>query len=271
MADKKISQLTGATTPLAGTEVLPIVQSSTTKKVSVADLTAGRVTALGNKSTVGGSSGFPFLPFDGMLVGADVNAGVKIGIVNQDTGSSASAGLGFYAAGGSWTFEMPRDVTTFQNPLIAKFGTNEVFRFTYDGNFKPVAGKGIDFSANTHAAGMTSELLNWYEVGTWTPTGFGITFASATGKYTRIGNIVVCTFAVTFPTTADANVAYITGLPFAASADCGVAMGAYATDLTYATAVGNTYLVPKNTAGNAFKTNADLSTQSILGSVSYPV
>ena len=42
MADLKISQLTAASTPLAGTEVLPIVQSSSTKKVSVADLTAGR-------------------------------------------------------------------------------------------------------------------------------------------------------------------------------------------------------------------------------------
>lgn len=42
MADLKISQLTGATTPLAGTEVLPIVQSGTTKQVSVANLTAGR-------------------------------------------------------------------------------------------------------------------------------------------------------------------------------------------------------------------------------------
>jgi hypothetical protein len=42
MADLKISQLTGASTPLAGTEVLPIVQSSTTKQVSVANLTAGR-------------------------------------------------------------------------------------------------------------------------------------------------------------------------------------------------------------------------------------
>lgn len=42
MADLKISQLTGATTPLAGTEVLPIVQSGTTKKVAVSDLTAGR-------------------------------------------------------------------------------------------------------------------------------------------------------------------------------------------------------------------------------------
>ena len=42
MADKKISALTGATTPLAGSEVLPIVQSSTTVKVAVSDLTAGR-------------------------------------------------------------------------------------------------------------------------------------------------------------------------------------------------------------------------------------
>jgi hypothetical protein len=42
MADKKISALTAATTPLAGTEVLPIVQSGATVKVAVSDLTAGR-------------------------------------------------------------------------------------------------------------------------------------------------------------------------------------------------------------------------------------
>ena len=42
MADTKISALTSAATPLAGTEVLPIVQSGATVKVSVADLTANR-------------------------------------------------------------------------------------------------------------------------------------------------------------------------------------------------------------------------------------
>jgi hypothetical protein len=42
MANTKISALTSSTTPLAGTEVLPIVQSSATVKVSVANLTAGR-------------------------------------------------------------------------------------------------------------------------------------------------------------------------------------------------------------------------------------
>jgi hypothetical protein len=52
MADKKISALTGASTPLAGTEVLPIVQSGSTVKVSVANLTAGRsISAAGVSSS----------------------------------------------------------------------------------------------------------------------------------------------------------------------------------------------------------------------------
>lgn len=38
MANVKISALTPATTPLAGSEVLPLVQSSATKKVTVNDL-----------------------------------------------------------------------------------------------------------------------------------------------------------------------------------------------------------------------------------------
>jgi hypothetical protein len=40
MADKKISQLTSATLPLAGTELVPVVQSGATVKVSVANLSA---------------------------------------------------------------------------------------------------------------------------------------------------------------------------------------------------------------------------------------
>ena len=42
MANKTITELTVATTPLTGGEVLPVVQSGTTVKVSVANLTAGR-------------------------------------------------------------------------------------------------------------------------------------------------------------------------------------------------------------------------------------
>lgn len=42
MADLKISALPAATVPLAGTEVLPIVQSGTTKQVSIDNLTTGK-------------------------------------------------------------------------------------------------------------------------------------------------------------------------------------------------------------------------------------
>lgn len=41
MADTKISALPAATTPLDGTEVVPLVQSGTTKKVAVSSLMAG--------------------------------------------------------------------------------------------------------------------------------------------------------------------------------------------------------------------------------------
>jgi hypothetical protein len=41
MADAKISALPAASTPVAGTEVLPIVQSSTTVKLAISDITPG--------------------------------------------------------------------------------------------------------------------------------------------------------------------------------------------------------------------------------------
>ena len=45
MADAKISALPAVSTPIAGTEVLPIVQSSTTKKISVAEIQAAPFSA----------------------------------------------------------------------------------------------------------------------------------------------------------------------------------------------------------------------------------
>ncbi len=61
MADVKISALPASTTPLAGTEVLPIVQSSTTKQVSVANLTAGRAVSAASLAATGPSGGLSFI------------------------------------------------------------------------------------------------------------------------------------------------------------------------------------------------------------------
>jgi hypothetical protein len=57
MADVKISQLPAATTPLAGTEEVPLVQSGTTKKVTVANLRGTAVTAVTGTAPVVSSGG----------------------------------------------------------------------------------------------------------------------------------------------------------------------------------------------------------------------
>jgi hypothetical protein len=71
MADKKISQLTGATTPLAGTEVLPIVQSGSTVKVSAADVTAGRAVSAASVAVTGST-----VPANGVYLPAANTVGI---------------------------------------------------------------------------------------------------------------------------------------------------------------------------------------------------
>ena len=141
MADTKISALPASTTPLAGTEVLPIVQSGATKQVSVANLTAGRAISA-------------------------------------------------------------TELTLSTGNLI--IGTS---------------GKGIDFSA-TPGTG-TSELLNDYETGDWTPTiafggaSVGQSYAIQNGYYTKVGNIVTLTGRVAFIAKGSSTGnATITGFPF---------------------------------------------------------
>lgn len=79
------------------------------------------------------------------------------------------------------------------------------------------AGNGIDFSANSNTPGATSELLDWYEEGTWTPTvsGFGTpTYVTQNGKYTRIGNIVHITGKLHFTGASGSSTVEIQNLPY---------------------------------------------------------
>lgn len=75
-------------------------------------------------------------------------------------------------------------------------------------------GQGIDFSANAAAAGMTSELLDDYEEGAWTPavSSAGTTH-TATGQYTKIGNMVHIQCVIHF-TQSGTTFGSISGLPY---------------------------------------------------------
>jgi hypothetical protein len=63
----------------------------------------------------------------------------------------------------------------------------------HDGNLVfETAGTGIDFSANANATGMSSELLDDYEEGTWSPQikGWNGSYSASEGGYIKIGRQV---------------------------------------------------------------------------------
>jgi hypothetical protein len=254
MSNSKISALTSATTPLAGTEILPIVQSSTTKQVSAANLTAGRAVSM-LSATIGPNA----LALSGAVVdvGKDQNSPTRFGISNQNSGASATAGINFEVAGGGWQLDVPADVATFANPLIGKFNNTEVFRFKSTGSFAPVNGAGIDFSA-TPGTG-TSELLADYEEGTFTPsyTGTGgnptVAYATQDGIYTKVGRLV--TFKIILTTSSSSGGSGdlgVTGLPFAVSSGAGGSMQfsyAFATPVLQAIPSGSNVVLYDTYAG----------------------
>jgi hypothetical protein len=89
--------------------------------------------------------------------------------------------------------------------------------FTKDGISFP-SGQGIDFSATSDASGKTSELLDDYEEGTFTP-GFGvsngnITYSNQWGKYVKIGSVVYIWFRMVATNDANGYLYYLTNLPF---------------------------------------------------------
>ncbi len=90
-----------------------------------------------------------------------------------------------------------------------------------DGNLViGTAGKGIDFSADPSAPGMTSELLDDYEEGTWTPidsSGAGLSLTVANATYVKVGRLVTANFAIVYPATASPATARVGGLPFTSS------------------------------------------------------
>jgi hypothetical protein len=200
MANSKISALTSATTPLAGTEILPIVQSGVTTNVTVANLTAGR------SVTTGG------LTSDNFTLQTDVS-----GLMT----------LGRFGASYPWVLVRPNSTAT--GIEIRDFVGNAQLQITQAtgnvtfsiGNLvQGTAAKGINFTANTPLAGMTSQLLNWYEEGTWTPNqGAGLTLVGAftsAGKYTRIGRNVTVSGTVTGATSVAVSVSGVitSNLPF---------------------------------------------------------
>jgi hypothetical protein len=120
MADIKISNLPAATTPLAGTEVLPIVQSGTTKKVAVTDLTAGRAVSTQN------------LEYTGTLTGSTGVINIGAGQIIKD----AAGNLGLGVTPSAWAgipsiLQMPGGASVFGFGNGTNVASNTYFNSGY--------------------------------------------------------------------------------------------------------------------------------------------
>ena len=130
-------------------------------------------------------------------------AGARITI---ESGSAANTGPQFQMICGShnWSMQVPKAAGNLEfnnngSPAFNMLNTNDFL--LYDGDVViGTAGHGIDFSARGNAGGMTSELLDHYEEGSWTPSiypmssNIPVTYTTRVGQYTRIGNTVYWQF-----------------------------------------------------------------------------
>ena len=87
---------------------------------------------------------------------------------------------------------------------------------TFAGNIVVASGKGIDFSATSDATGKTSELLDDYEEGTFTPVITGATHSDlgSYGRYVRVGKLVTISVRIQISASAVSGGVTVTGLPF---------------------------------------------------------
>lgn len=244
MADTKISALPASTTPLAGTEVLPLVQSGVTKKVAVSDLTAGRAVNTGpltvtnatggataaNYAVVRGStadnSNYPAVELQGgTLYQAGrapkltlANAGLGVGLYSGYMSSTFTAQYGIYLDS-SVGLQLQSSASGAPVTKLS-LGTGNDVTLSLGNFIQGTAAKGVNFTANTPAAGMTSQLLNWYEEGTWTPTMTSAagttTVNTSSARYTRIGDHVFVVFRIDYTTNGSVGTSDFTigGLPF---------------------------------------------------------
>ena len=323
MSNKKISQLTAATTPLAGTEVLPIVQSGSTVKVTNNDLrpkqiqsnaTSGVLQIAGPSAATTRTMTTPDADFTVAQTNAAQNftgnntfdtSTLTIDSTNHYVGVGTTASksqLSVYKATTGGEVRIYSNTDTAYGSLIfssnnntylgygasiesygasggidsgalvfkvsdggqprfeaARISPNSNMTLTYGNLIIGTSGKGIDFSATPQPAGMTSELLNDYEEGTWTPaitysvSNGDLSYALQSGFYTKIGRCVTFEVILTFgETTASGYITQISGLPYTSAASTAAGGGAYVDNMSGLVGAGTWVLGASSTALNLY-------------------
>lgn len=188
MADLKISQLPAATTPLAGTEVLPIVQTGATKQVSVANLTAGRAIAATtvtattvNATTFDTNVAAAGVTLVGTTLSADgTDTNIDINITTKGTGAVVLADkilrrAMFKDTGYTYFDSTTTSALDYVNGSVQRWAPTGTVTLTIT-NWPPSGNLGELFieGVNLGAATITWPTINWITSNGVTTTNFAL-------------------------------------------------------------------------------------------------
>ena len=265
MADVKISALPAASTPLAGTEILPIVQVGVTEQVSVADLTAGRAisaSALTLTTTAlavtSGGTGISSAAQGALLSATGTNtfsatrtptlglAGTAAGTLGFSGATSGVVTLQTAATAGTWSLTLPTSGGT--NGYILTTNGSGVTSWT-----NPTAlGVDLDVGSTAITGGTTTRVLynNAGVLGEYAITGTGSVVLGTTPTFTT--SALFPAGSVSAPGIA-ASGNTNTGIYFPAADNAAIATGgvvALTADSSQNVSVTNTLVM-----GSSFKRN----------------
>jgi len=222
---------------------------------------ASLLATTGNQNTAYGSLSLYQLPTGNENTAVGYNAGS-----NQTAGSNN----GFFGTSSQADSTTGSNQYTYGNGSVVthKFRAGNVVLGA--GNVVLASAQGIDFSATAGAG--TSELLDDYEEGTWTPldaSGAGLAITGSGCVYTKIGRVVTIEGIIIFPATASVANAAFTGLPFNNANILGL-NPQYGSETTLAFLYGGpTSTIAFYTIAQTLITNATMSNDSIFLSGTY--
>lgn len=236
----------GATSPTITTPKIAQINDSNAVAILSMLTVASAVNNLQIQNSI--TLGFPILA----AIGSDTNIGIEF--LAKGTGlfeflSTATSNQVVFLNGASYqnqsNFSFPSTAATQTYTWPAANGT--VVLSSSSPTLAAITATSITFGGST---------LSTYVTGTWTPidaSGASLSFSTATGTYTQIGNMVIATGYVVYPSTVSALGAIIGGLPVV-TGTTNQKMGGHVANTTVST-LSKALTLTNNTAFSLYTTS----------------
>ena len=164
------------------------------------------------------------LPVDNQILALGASADLQIKHDGSDSFVTNAVGnLNIVNSTNGWIRLQPKSgeegvIAKYDGAVELYYNNSKSLETTNDGGVKgqgnyivATSGRGLQFNAGDSGS---SEILDDYEEGTFTPSNANVTLTSTEGHYTKIGDLVTVQMIFVVPSTSNTSDIEIDGLPF---------------------------------------------------------